>query len=177
MKIHYLYLSLLSLIAVSCKTHSSKSENNTRTITIHLEEKNQSGVKATATFTQKDNIVYLHFEGSGFTPGKHAIHIHEKADCSSDNGTSAGGHWNPTFENHGKWGSKTFHRGDIGNFIADENGNASLDFETDLWCIDCDDDTKNIINKALIIHQGEDDFTSQPSGNAGKRISCGAIIR
>jgi Cu-Zn family superoxide dismutase len=107
----------------------------------------------------------------------HAIHLHEKADCSSEDGKSTGGHWNPTFEQHGSWGSdQGYHRGDIGNFSVDENGNATVEFETDLWCLTCDDETKNIKGKAVIVHQGEDDLISQPSGAAGSRIICGAII-
>ena len=58
------------------------------------------------------------------SPGMHAIHLHEKADCSSPDGKSAGGHWNPTFSKHGKWGDENgYHKGDIGNFEVDENGN------------------------------------------------------
>jgi len=47
---------------------------------------------------------------------------------------------------------------------------------TDQWCIGCDDPAKNILGKAVIVHQGEDDLISQPSGAAGARVSCGGII-
>jgi len=108
----------------------------------------------------------------------HAIHIHEKSDCSSDDGKSTGGHWNPTGTSHGKWGSPDgFHKGDIGNLTADENGKATVTLKTDLWCVGCQDDTKNVVGKAIIVHSGEDDFTTQPTGAAGGRISCGGIIR
>ena len=106
------------------------------------------------------------------------MHLHEFSDCSSPDGKSTGGHWNPTFENHGARGNDTgFHRGDIGNFEADENGEATISFETDLWCINCDDETKNIVGKAVIVHQGQDDFVSQPSGAAGSRVSCAGLIQ
>ena len=107
----------------------------------------------------------------------HAIHIHEKADCASPDGKSAGGHWNPTFEDHGQWGSeKGYHKGDIGNFTVDKNGTGAISMSTDQWCIGCDDPAKNILGKAVIVHQGEDDLISQPSGAAGARVSCGGII-
>jgi len=48
-------------------------------------------------------------------------------------------------------------------------------FETDEWCIGCDDDTKNIIGTAVVVHEGEDDFESQPAGDAGARVSCGEV--
>jgi len=102
-----------------------------------------------------------------------AVHIHANADCG-DMGKAAGGHWNPTNAQHGKWGSNSFHSGDIGNVKLDMKGNGNLDLETDLWSIGGDSST-NILNKTIIVHGGEDDFMSQPSGNSGERIGCGVI--
>ena len=51
-----------------------------------------------------------------------------------------------------------------------------MTFTTDLWCLNCEDSSKNILGKSIIIHEGIDDFTSQPSGAAGSRIACGGII-
>ena len=59
---------------------------------------------------------------------------------------------------------------------ANAEGNAEISLTTDQWCIGCGDDTKNILGKAVIVHQGEDDLTSQPSGAAGARVSCAGII-
>lgn len=191
MKKTILILSL-ALVALGCKNDKKDKHPHekphgrpsveaeippTKTITVPLNAKSGSDVSGTATFIEKDGKVYLSVHAMGLEPGEHAIHLHEKADCSAEDGTSSGGHWNPTFEKHGKWGdSEGFHRGDIGNLSADENGHAHLEFSTDLWCIDCDDETKNIVGKGIIIHTGADDFVSQPTGNAGGRISCGGVI-
>ena len=146
-------------------------------IRFSLNPKSESETNGTVLFTDKDGQVTLESNMSGLIQGTHAIHIHEKADCSSEDGKSSGGHWNPTFENHGAWGSKDgYHKGDIGNFLADKNGNGGITFSTDQWCLGCDDDTKNLIGKAVIVHQGPDDLISQPSGAAGARISCVGII-
>ena len=146
-------------------------------IAFNMEPKSGSEVVGTVTFTDEDGTVTMVAELSGLEPGEHAIHLHEKADCSSDDGKSTGGHWNPTAEPHGKWGAEEgYHRGDIGNFTADEEGNARVEFSTDLWCIGCEDSTKNILGKAVIVHAGVDDYTSQPSGAAGARVSCTGII-
>lgn len=102
-----------------------------------------------------------------------AVHIHEKGDCG-DMGKAAGGHWNPTGANHGKWGGASFHLGDIGNVSLDGKGNGSMEMETDLWTIGGDAKT-NILAHSVIVHGGVDDFTSQPSGDAGTRIGCGII--
>ena len=154
----------------------SCSENTT--IRVEAEPKSDSNVSGTITFSEIDEVVVMKATFSGLTPGLHAIHLHELADCSSTNGKSTGGHWNPTFEPHGAWGSETgYHKGDIGNFEADQKGEAIITFETDQWCIGCDDKTRNIIGKAVIVHQGKDDLVSQPSGAAGARVSCAGVIK
>jgi superoxide dismutase, Cu-Zn family len=101
-----------------------------------------------------------------------AVHLHEHGDCGDD-GKNAHGHWNPTNQPHGKWGVDSFHLGDIGNIKLDGEGKGHMEMETDLWSIS---GASNGINgKAIIIHGGEDDFKTQPTGNAGNRIGCGII--
>jgi Cu-Zn family superoxide dismutase len=146
-------------------------------ISFQMEPKSDSNVQGMVKFVEKDGKVSMTASFSGLSPGEHAIHIHEKADCSSADGTSTGGHWNPTAQPHGKWGDASgYHKGDIGNFLANEDGSAEVSFETDAWCIGCGDPNKDILGKAVIVHEGIDDFTSQPSGAAGARISCTGII-
>ena len=123
-------------------------------------------------FTEKGKTVTMNLRAFKLKPGEHAIHIHEKGDCSATDASSAGGHWNPTGHNHGKWDTDHFHMGDIGNLKADAQGTAELTFTTDKWCLGCSDNTKNIIGKSIIIHADKDDFHSQPTGNAGGRVAC-----
>ncbi|MGS2741137.1 superoxide dismutase family protein [Sinomicrobium sp. M5D2P17] len=191
-KVALLTLSVLFL-SVSCKDKAKKEKENilekepapveTKTeapkeLTIAMEPKSESNVKGSVIFKEENGEVTMTATFEGLEPGEHAIHLHEKADCSAADGTSTGGHWNPTFQKHGKWGdAEGYHKGDIGNFKADEEGNGSITFSTDEWCIDCNDDTKNIVGKGVIVHQGVDDFTTQPTGDAGGRISCGGIIQ
>ena len=194
MKNYAILFSLaLTLGFTSCKNDKKEKEmeENTTTettsteskapevekVTVKLDSKSGSTAKGSAVFKEENGTVTMTAVFEGLKPGMHAIHIHEKADCSADDGTSAGGHWNPTKEKHGKWGDPTgYHKGDIGNFEADANGNGTITFSTDEWCIGCDDSNKDILEKGLIVHQGADDFTSQPSGAAGPRVSCGGII-
>ncbi|MBX2921340.1 MAG: superoxide dismutase family protein [Chitinophagaceae bacterium] len=102
-----------------------------------------------------------------------AVHLHEHGDCG-DNGKASHGHWNPTNAQHGKWGSASFHSGDIGNVELDKSGKGTITLETDLWTLG-GTAAKNILAKALIVHGGVDDYTTQPTGNAGSRIGCGVI--
>lgn len=144
-------------------------------MTYNIFPKSDTNTGGTVTFSQKGKKVKMVVKATGLTPGEHAIHLHAIADCSSPDGMSTGGHWNPTDEDHGKWGHDMFHRGDIGNLVANENGVAALTFSTDKWCIGCSDDNKNILNTALIIHADKDDFHTQPTGNAGGRVGCAEI--
>jgi len=149
-----------------------------KNVSLILESKSESSATGKVSFTEENGIVTMEAKIFGLNPGMHAIHIHEKADCSSPDGKSSGGHWNPMKVQHGKWGDAAgFHKGDIGNFEADETGLGTISLETDEWCIGCGDETKDILGKAVIVHQGVDDFTTQPTGAAGGRVSCGGIIQ
>jgi Cu-Zn family superoxide dismutase len=168
-------LVIIAAIIYSCKTNSNATD--TKKLSLTFESKSNSSVTGTASFIEKNGKVTFEAKLSGLKPGSHAIHIHEKSDCSAADGSSAGGHWNPTFKKHGKWGVGEYHKGDIGNFTADEKGNGTISLSTDEWCIGCGDATKDILGKGLIVHDGTDDFTSQPAGNAGARVACSAIIK
>ena len=91
-------------------------------------------------------------------------------------GSSAGGHWNPTDDEHGKWGTPPFHSGDIGNLIINDDGVGKLVLKDRFkrWSI-TNPGENNILGRAIIVHAGSDDMQSQPSGAAGKRIACGSI--
>ncbi|MFT6064746.1 MAG: Cu-Zn family superoxide dismutase [Paraglaciecola sp.] len=164
------FLILLALLFTSC------GQNMEKTAIVNIIPKSGSNMKGNVTFTEKNGKVFMKAAITGLLAGNHAIHIHAIGDCSAEDGKSAGGHWNPDNKNHGKWLEEPFHIGDIGNIVADKNGKGTIVRTTDLWCIDCDDDEKNIIGKAIIIHAGPDDFSSQPSGAAGPRVGCGEIL-
>jgi len=142
-----------------------------------ISSKNDSVLSGNVTFSEVDGQVTMIANVNYNKEGNYAIHIHEKGDCSASDGSSAGGHWNPTNTTHGEWGSSSFHMGDIGNIVVTSSGNGTITRKTDLWCIGCNDEKKNIIGKAIIVHEGPDDFSSQPSGAAGARIGCGEIIQ
>lgn len=102
-----------------------------------------------------------------------ALHIHEHGNCG-DTAKLAHGHWNPTNAQHGKWGSGSFHLGDIGNVKLNAQGKGTMTLTTDLWTLGGKPD-KNILGKSMIVHGGADDYKTQPTGNSGSRIGCGVI--
>ena len=108
----------------------------------------------------------------GLSPGKHGFHMHEFGDCSSPDGTSAGGHYNPLSESHGGPEADHRHVGDLGNLVADKDGKAHYDrIDSHLKLTG----PHSIIGLGVIVHAGEDDFASQPTGAAGGRVACGVI--
>lgn len=146
-------------------------------LSITLSPKSGSNVNGTVNFTETNGMVTMVGTFTGLEEGEHAIHLHEKADCSAEDGTSAGGHWNPTGQPHGAWGAATgFHKGDIGNIKVNSNGRGEISLSTDEWCIGCGDDTKDILGKAIIVHIDADDLTTQPTGAAGARMACAGVI-
>ena len=184
-------LALSVVFATSCKENKKEivededivvEEIETPTfqdkeMTIVLSPKSESTVEGIVNFKQDGLDVNMTASMTGLTEGTHAIHIHQTADCSSADGKSTGGHWNPTAQPHGKWGDADgYHKGDIGNFEVGADGNGTVKMITNEWCIGCGDENKDILGKAIIVHQGTDDFTSQPSGAAGARVSCAGII-
>jgi Cu-Zn family superoxide dismutase len=110
----------------------------------------------------------------GLAPNsEHGFHIHEFGDCTDmAKAMSAGGHFNPEKHQHGKPGDAMSHPGDMGNLKADEKGHAHLELMLPGTSVS----GKNaILGRGVIVHEKMDDFTTQPTGNAGGRIGCGVI--
>lgn len=135
-----------------------------------------SNMHGEITFTDLgEGDVTFKLSVEGAEPGTHAVHLHQNGDCSAEDATSAGGHWNPSDVEHGKRAvDMNFHAGDIDNMEVGEDGKGELTMTISGWSIGGADST-NIIDHAVIIHAKEDDFASQPSGAAGKRVACGVI--
>jgi superoxide dismutase, Cu-Zn family len=126
----------------------------------------------TITFTKVDGGVKVVADLQGLSKGKHGMHIHEFGDCSATDGTSAGGHYNPMAMPHSGPMESMRHQGDMGNIEADASGKAHLEYVDKM----IDLEGKNsIMGRSIIIHKGEDDLKTQPTGNSGPRIACGTI--
>ena len=131
-----------------------------------------NNVTGTITFTQTSGGIKVVAHVEGLTPGKHGFHIHQYGDISAPDGTSAGGHFNPENVNHGAPGDKIRHVGDLGNLEAGADGKAHLEYTDTVISMS---GTHSIIGRGIIVHAGEDDLKSQPTGAAGARVACGVI--
>lgn len=126
----------------------------------------------TVTFTKAEGGVRVVVNLSNVPPGDHGFHIHEFGDCSAADGTSAGGHFNPTKMDHAGPAAEKRHVGDLGNVTANAEGKVTLDYvDKHLAFMG----PSSIIGRGLILHAQPDDLKTQPTGAAGGRIACGVI--
>jgi superoxide dismutase, Cu-Zn family len=127
-----------------------------------------------ATFEQAGEKVRVIVFAQGLKPNaEHGFHIHEAGDCSSGDGMSAKGHFNPHAKPHGNPASAERHAGDLPSLKADKSGRAKVDVMLDAISIGAG--AGNIVGRGLIIHADPDDYKTQPTGNAGARLACGVI--
>jgi len=136
-----------------------------------------SGNSASGTVTfnaTQDGKVKIVADISGLKPNSyHGFHIHQYGDCTASDGTSAGGHYSPNDHQHGAPGVGEHHAGDLGNVESDANGNARKEMTVEFITINGMQNP--ILGRGVILHAGEDDLVSQPTGAAGARIACGVI--
>jgi Cu-Zn family superoxide dismutase len=155
-------------------SQENKADNSTMSLSavciLYPTEGNEtSGI---VKFTRTSDGIRIVADVNGLTPGKHGFHIHEFGDCSSLDGKSAGGHFNPDNKKHGAPDDLERHVGDLGNLVAGDDGKAHYERLDKVISLN---GPNSIIGRGIIVHAGEDDLTSQPTGNAGARLACGVI--
>jgi len=143
--------------------------------TAQLQPTTGNTASGSVSFLQKGNKVLVSGEIRGLKPNaEHGFHVHEKGDCSSGDGMSAGGHFNPTGAPHGSHGMGMHHTGDLPSLKADAGGVARVNFESGSLAVGSG--VTDVVGKGLIVHRDPDDYKTQPTGNAGPRLAC-AVIR
>ena len=124
-------------------------------------------LRGTVTFHQRHDGVLIEAAVSGLPrteTGFFAFHIHEGENCAGDGFPNTGGHFNPGRTGHPN------HAGDLPPLLGDY-GKAYMKVLTGRFRVE------EVIGKTVIVHGGLDDFHTQPSGNAGRKIACGVIRR
>lgn len=162
---------LIVSVALAQMHHEAPHGTLSKAIAVLSPTKDQKAF-GIVTFTVVENGVRVIAEIAGLTPGKHGFHIHEFGDCSAPDGASAGGHFNPTNMPHSMPTSSKRHVGDLGNIEAGEDGTVHLDYVDTMISLTGD---HSIIGRGVIVHEKEDDLTTQPTGAAGARVACGVI--
>ena len=143
--------------------------------TVNLAPASASLVSGTLTLVPMGDGVHITGEVGGLKPGDvRGFHIHEKGDCSAADASSAGGHFNPGAQAHGRAGQGAHHAGDTDNIVADAKGVARINAHVSGVTLG-GGAANDIAGRAVIVHAAADDYTSQPTGNAGARVACGVI--
>ncbi len=143
------------------------------TLTVPIEAKSGSKLYGFASFTEVDGGVKVSIGIEGVSPGEHGAHVHEKGDCSSPDGKSAGGHFNPASHDHALPATAVRHLGDLGNIKIAADGTGTLEIVVPGANL-LAKDPSSYLGRAIVIHAQRDDG-GQPVGNAGDRIGCGVI--
>ena len=157
-------LILLTVVLVGATARAQMAQTSAVAVLTPTEGNDLQG---TVTFTQTPGGVRVQANLTGLSAGtEHGFHVHQYGDCSASDGTSAGGHFNPHGADHAGPDAASRHVGDLGNSEATyDRVDTHLAFEGE----------SSIIGRAVIVHGGTDDLSSQPSGAAGPRIACGVI--
>ena len=142
--------------------------------TAAIEARSGSSLSGTADFVEHGGKLMITVSLKGAPPGLHAVHIHEKGDCSAPDASSAGPHFNPGGHQHGAPDAPQHHAGDLGNITIGEDGTGTLMIHSEDLAVA--GEPNGVVGRAIIVHEKPDDFVTQPTGNAAGRIGCGVII-
>jgi Cu-Zn family superoxide dismutase len=170
-------LTVLACAIALATTGCSAIKSNSKPTQAVLAPTAGNRAAGTLTLTSVPDGVRLQGRITGLMPGStHGFHIHERGDCSAPDGSSAGGHFNPTHTDHGDPSGMIHHAGDIANQVADAQG--AIDVDVVVRGVSLDTGAgDDVLGRAVIVHRDADDYMSQPSGNSGPRVACGAIIK
>lgn len=177
--IYFLILLFFVLAAnLNCRRDAPDSRMNPATVLVTeaqviITPLNNAKVKGKLHLSKTKNGILIKGKIDGLSRNKQAIHIHEFGDCSAKDGSSAGGHYNPTKKKHGDPKNTEHHAGDLGNLVSQKDGSAEINSYYNN--ITLNGYFSPVIGRSIIIHGNEDDFKTQPSGNSGVRVACGII--
>ena len=170
--IHTAFGAAAAALLSACQTVPSDAPRAVAT----LEPTKGSTVRGTVNFTQLGDKVRVVANVSGLKPnGEFGFHVHEAGDCSSGDGMSAKGHFNPYGKPHAHAGTSERHAGDLPSLKSDAAGVAKLDADVDIITVAAG--PASVVGRGLIVHAQPDDYKTQPTGNAGARSACAMIRR
>ena len=169
-------IRLITPIAIAVLVSACAGVSTGPTATAQLVSTTGNTASGTVTFVKQSNGVRVSGEVRGLAPNKeHGFHVHDKGDCSSGDGMSTGGHFNPQGKAHGAHDHSEHHAGDLISLKADANGVARFGYTSN--SITVGEGATDVIGRGLIVHRDPDDFKTQPTGNSGPRVACAVISR
>ena len=139
--------------------------------------RNASGLQVgQASARQVGDSIRISINTSRMRAGSYGAHIHAVGRCDAPDFTSAGPHWNPTGEQHGRSNPQGMHKGDLPNFMVDAGGRGMLEINiTGASLLGGPMPMADRDGAAIVIHERPDDYRTDPSGNSGARMVCGVF--
>lgn len=147
--------------------------NRMRSTTVELQTSDATQLQGQANFDERETGVWVRLTVQHAEPGKYAVHIHERDDCSDIPGKSMGGHFDPRGQEHGLPHQDEHHLGDLGNLEVNETGTGSLEILVPEATLEPNGEM-SFLGRAIVIHTGADDGGGT-SGHSGKPMACGPI--
>ncbi|MEW9502392.1 superoxide dismutase family protein [Jeotgalibacillus marinus] len=175
---------LLGIIVSGCSAANNMSSdepvipvNDEAVPSLEIDLVNSEGDKVgMASLTETSEGVLIGVKAEGLEPGEKGIHIHETASCKIPDFTSAGAHFNPGHKEHGFENPAGYHAGDLPNIEIDQEGNVDLELIAKTFTLKQGVENSLLDSgSALIIHEGPDDYKTDPTGESGGRMVCGEI--
>lgn len=168
-----LFVCSLTLVLSAC---ASKRCIQCKTESIPVKLEARSGTKTEGELNIRetaDGGLSIVGQVRSLAPGAHGFHVHEFGDCSAPDASSAGDHFRQAGQIHAGPLHQRSHIGDLGNIRANEEGIANIQITSNELCLsrpEC-----SVFGRAFVVHADPDDLRSQPSGNSGARVACGAV--
>lgn len=165
----------LALLALTgCQTAYEAAA--TQIASVDILDRSGAQVGTARLFSLGDEVT-INASFTALSPGTHAVHLHTSGDCSADDFTSAGGHLNPGGQQHGSRNPRGAHLGDLPNVTIASDGAGTMSTilrgtrsSVEAAIFDAD-------GTALVVHEGADDYRTDPAGAAGSRVACGVVTR
>ena len=168
MKLAHLTKIAVAGLALTAISHTSEAGDQAQAQMMNAE----GGSVGVVMLSETPHGTLLHAQLQNLPEGAHAFHVHAVGECEAPF-KSAGGHFNPEGKMHGIQSEGGMHVGDMPNIHVPASGNLEIEILNSRLSLDAslfDED-----GAAIVIHEGPDDYHSDPAGAAGARIACGVI--
>ena len=172
--VRFAVLGILGLALAGCATLEQLPTERVGSATLRLASGQPAG---TAQLLASGTTLDISIALAGLTPGTHGVHLHTTGSCEAPDFQSAGGHLNPDSRTHGTQNTQGAHLGDLPNVMIGANGAGTLSAmlrqpRAAALAVIFDAD-----GTAVVVHEGADDYRTDPSGNSGARVACGVLTR
>ncbi|MBH25919.1 MAG: superoxide dismutase [Myxococcales bacterium] len=131
-----------------------------------------NGAQGTVTFTAAPGGLKVKADLKGLPEGQHAYHFHLYGDCTADDGTSAGTHFNLNGSSKSPPEGIKRITGNLGELKAGADGRATAEAMIEGASLH---GRYAVLGRAVIVHAKGNDATQPPIGAAGGRLACGVV--